>query len=89
MEGSENVHWHSKDHAGGDACSEGNSKEPCRTGSETRTGTCGWEAYVLEKKMEEQGNSFTQTEVKVCCPIRDLEGGRAFRRKGTSEAFGQ
>lgn len=37
-EGSENGHWHSKDHAGGDAYTEGNSKEPYRTWSETRVG---------------------------------------------------
>lgn len=42
-------------------------------------GAYGWEAYVLEKKMEEWGNSFTQTEVKVCCPYRDLEGGEGGR----------
>lgn len=73
----------------GDAYTEGNSKEPCRAWSETRVGMYGWDAYVLEKKMEERGNSFTKTEVKVCCPYRDLEGGQAFRRRGTSEAFGQ
>lgn len=81
MEGSENEHWLSKDHAGADAYTEGNSKDPCGAWSETRVGACGWEAYVSEKKMEKPGNSFTQTEVKVCCPYRDLEGGQAFKEE--------
>lgn len=79
MEGSENELWHSKDHAGGDAYTEGNSKDPCGAWSETRVGVDGWEAYVSEKKMEKRVYSFTQTEVKVCCPYRDLEGGQAFK----------
>lgn len=45
-------------------------------------GGSGWpEAYVSEKKMEKRVYSFTQTEVKVCCPYRDLEGGQAFKEE--------